>query len=30
MESSRKGDKPRHARLSSEEDTTFWRSHFPT
>ena len=29
-ESSRKGDQPRHVRLSSEEDTTFWRSHFPT
>jgi hypothetical protein len=26
----RKGDKPRHAKLSSENDTTFWRSHFPT
>ena len=30
MESGRKGDPPRHKRLSSEEDTTFWRSHFPT
>jgi hypothetical protein len=30
IESDRKGDKPRHTRLSSEEDTTFWRSHFPT
>jgi hypothetical protein len=30
VESGRKGDKPRHTRLSSEEDTTFWRSHFPT
>jgi hypothetical protein len=30
LESGRKGDKPRHTRLSSEEDTTFWRSHFPT
>lgn len=29
-ESGRKGDKPRHLRLSSEDDTTFWRSHFPT
>lgn len=29
-ESDRKGDKPRHKRLSSEDDTTFWRSHFPT
>lgn len=29
-ESGRKGDKPRHVRLSSENDTTFWRSHFPT
>ncbi len=26
----RKGDPPRHVRLSSENDTTFWRSHFPT
>ncbi len=26
----RKGDKPRHVKLSSENDTTFWRSHFPT
>ncbi len=26
----RKGDHPRHVRLSSEDDTTFWRSHFPT
>jgi hypothetical protein len=25
-----RGDKPRHVRLSSETDTTFWRSHFPT
>ena len=30
IESGRKGDKPRHTRLSSEDDTTFWRSHFPT
>ena len=30
VEAARKGDKPRHGRLSSEEDTTFWRSHFPT
>jgi hypothetical protein len=30
VESDRKGDKPRHKRLSSEDDTTFWRSHFPT
>ena len=30
IESDRKGDPPRHVRLSSEEDTTFWRSHFPT
>ncbi len=30
IESGRKGDKPRHTRLSSEGDTTFWRSHFPT
>ncbi|MBE0527597.1 MAG: hypothetical protein IH629_00125 [Thermoleophilia bacterium] len=29
-EATRKGDAPRHVRLSSEEDTTFWRSHFPT
>ena len=25
-----KGDKPRHVELSSEADTTFWRSHFPS
>jgi hypothetical protein len=30
IEADRKGDKPRHTRLSSEDDTTFWRSHFPT
>ena len=30
IESDRKGDKPRHTRLSSEDDTTFWRSHVPT
>jgi hypothetical protein len=30
FEAGRKGDKPRHVRLSNEEDTTFWRSHFPT
>ena len=30
LESGRKGDPPRHVRLSSEDDTTFWRSHFPT
>lgn len=29
-ESTRKGDSPRHVRLSSEDGTTFWRSHFPT
>jgi hypothetical protein len=29
-ESDARGDKPRHVRLSSETDTTFWRSHFPT
>lgn len=29
-ESDRKGDKPRHTRLSSEDATTFWRHHFPT
>ena len=26
----KKGDAPRHVKLSSENDTTFWRSHFPT
>jgi hypothetical protein len=30
IESSRKGDKPGHTQLSSEDGTTFWRSHFPT
>jgi hypothetical protein len=30
IEAGRKGDEPRHVRLSSENDTTFWRSHFPT
>ena len=30
IEADRKGDPPRHVRLSSEGDTTFWRSHFPT
>lgn len=30
LEADRKGDPPRHVRLSSEGDTTFWRSHFPT
>ena len=25
-----KGDKPPHHELSSESDTTFWRSHFPS
>jgi hypothetical protein len=30
IEAGRKGDPPRHVRLSSEGDTTFWRSHFPT
>lgn len=30
IEAGRKGDAPRHVRLSSEDDTTFWRSHFPT
>ncbi len=29
-EAGRKGDPPRHVRLSSENDTTFWRHHFPT
>jgi hypothetical protein len=24
------GSGPRHVHLSSEDDTTFWRSHFPT
>ena len=24
------GDKPRHVTPSTENDTTFWRSHFPT
>lgn len=30
VESGRRGDPPRHRRLSTEADTTFWRSHFPT
>ena len=30
VEADRKGDQPRHTRLSSEDDNTFWRSHFPT
>jgi hypothetical protein len=30
VESGRKGDKPQHESLSSENDTTFFRSHFPT
>jgi hypothetical protein len=30
VEAGRKGHRPRHVRLSSENDTTFWRSHFPT
>lgn len=30
VEAVRRGDKPRHVRLSSENDTTFMRSHFPT
>jgi len=30
IEAGRRGDRPRHTRLSSEDDTTFWRSHFPT
>jgi hypothetical protein len=30
QQSGRRGDPPRHVRLSSENDTTFWRSHFPT
>jgi hypothetical protein len=30
IEVDRRGDTPRHVRLSSEGDTTFWRSHFPT
>jgi hypothetical protein len=29
-ESSRRGDKPRHVQPSSESDTTFFSSHFPT
>jgi len=29
-EADARGDKPRHVRLSAENDTTFWRSHFPT
>jgi hypothetical protein len=30
LEADRKGDTPRHVRLSAEDDTTFWRHHFPT
>ncbi len=30
IEAGRKGDKPRHTRNSSEQDNTFWRTHFPT
>jgi hypothetical protein len=30
VEAVRKGDKPRHVRLSREDDTTFFRHHFPT
>ena len=30
VDADRKGDHPRHVRLSSEDETTFWRSHFPT
>jgi hypothetical protein len=30
FEAKRKGDPPRHVRLSGEADNTFWRSHFPT
>jgi hypothetical protein len=30
IEADHRGDKPRHVRLSSEDDTTFWRSHFLT
>jgi hypothetical protein len=26
----RDGDPPRHTQLSTEDDTTFWRHHFPT
>jgi hypothetical protein len=29
-EADARGDQPRHVRLSAENDTTFWRSHFPT
>jgi hypothetical protein len=25
-----RGDRPRHEKLSSESDSTFWRSHFPS
>lgn len=24
------GDRPRHEKISTENDTTFWRHHFPT
>jgi len=30
QDADRKGHKPRHVKLSSENETTFWRSHFPT
>jgi hypothetical protein len=30
IESGRRGDAPRHTRVSNEAETTFWRSHFPT
>lgn len=30
VEAGRRGDKPRHTRLSGEGETTFWHSHFPT
>jgi len=29
-EAGRQGDKPRHTQISTESDTTFYRSHFPT
>jgi hypothetical protein len=30
IESGRRGDAPRHTRVSNEAESTFWRSHFPT
>jgi hypothetical protein len=29
IESGRRGDRPRHVRLSGESDSSFWWSHFP-